>query len=375
MKIIETNNELHIYNDDKLRTHDHIPANYYEVRFSKAEGFRLAKHPIMQIKEDRVYGSHDEKTEKVLNSFDMFNRNLGVMLSGDKGMGKSLFARMLSKKAVERGLPVILVDFYMPGIMSYLSSIEQEAVILFDEFDKTFEEKSEYNPQYEVLNVLDGIGYGKKLYVFICNDLSEINDCMLNRPGRIHYHFRISYPTEIEIKQYLEDKLDLKYHDKIEDVIKFSYMTKLNYDTLRAIAFELNNGYEFKETINDLNILRNRNHCSSVLRIEYKNGTVFSRRVSLDLFDPKSYDRGWTYDEDKKDNRGEVLATVYSNKVSMLESDSNEDYFAIVDELEINEVDLNKDDDKDDAYYGDVNNVKLVTLTRPDDKSYTKKFF
>ena len=91
----------------------------------------------MVVKE-KVYGVHPEKADKVIAAFAMFERNLGVILSGDKGIGKSLFARVLSSKAVKTGYPVIIVDQFIPGIASYIESIDQEAVILFDEFDKTF---------------------------------------------------------------------------------------------------------------------------------------------------------------------------------------------------------------------------------------------
>ena len=41
-------------------------------------------------------------------------------------------------------MPLIIIDTYIQGIASYIESIEQEVMVLFDEFDKTFGEvKSE----------------------------------------------------------------------------------------------------------------------------------------------------------------------------------------------------------------------------------------
>ena len=73
---------------------------------------------------------------------------------------------------------------------------------------------------------------------------------MINRPGRFHYHFRFDYPTADEIEVYLRDKIDEKYYPEIKEVVNFSYKVKLNYDCLRAIAFELNSGEKFSEAIN-----------------------------------------------------------------------------------------------------------------------------
>lgn len=377
MKIIESNGQFNIYGGSSLIAYDELPIGYYEVCFHEKKGFWLESHPEMEIKEEKVYGNHLEKVNKVLKSFDVFNRNLGIMLSGDKGMGKSLFARILSKAAIEHGLPVIVVNYYAPGIMSYIDSIQQEALVLFDEFDKTFEEREDYNPQYEVLNVLDGLSVGKKLFAFICNDLAEINDCMLNRPGRIHYHFRFSYPTEDEVREYLKDKLNPAYYDQIEDVIKFSCMVKINYDCLRAIVFELNNGYGFKESINDLNILalHNSENCC-VFEIEFKNGKKFEHNVSFNLFESDRYVKAWVIDEDSR-ALGEICASFYSDNVDMIK---NKEYFATIREVELNSLEVYRRYEENElkeleAYYLNPENVVLATLRKADDKIKNKRYF
>lgn len=377
MKIIESNEQYYIYGGNSVTTHDELPAGFYEVQFQKQQGFWLTKHPTMQVKEDKVYGDHGKKINKVLNAFDSFNRNLGIMLSGDKGMGKSLFARMLGRVAVNKGLPVIIVNFYTPGIMNYINSIDQEVLMLFDEFDKTFEEKDDYNPQYEVLNILDGLSIGKKLFTFICNDLESINDCMLNRPGRIHYHFRFSYPNESEVTEYLKDKLNPKYYDQIEKVVKFTCMTKVNYDCLRAIAFELNNGYGFEESINDLNILRlngSNNYCT--LEVHYKNDKVFVEDITFNLFDPDEYVRVWATDTDRGPI-GEVRVSFNNKDIDMVK---NKEYFATISEINVESLDFYKlyseeEQDKLQEYYLDSDNIVMACIKKHSDKNKNKRFF
>ena len=136
MKIVNTGIKYQIY-DDSLRTFDFLPAATYCVRFSKLSGFYLESRPNMQVNET-VYGPHESKVEKVIASYNAFPRSLGVILSGAKGIGKSMFARLLSTRAISAGLPVLIVDEAISGIASYLESIDQEVMILFDEFDKTF---------------------------------------------------------------------------------------------------------------------------------------------------------------------------------------------------------------------------------------------
>lgn len=286
MKAIEIGNSFRIY-DDSLRTHDALPAQTYRVHFEKMSGFSLDLHNDMEINE-KVYGVHDNKLHKVMSAFRDFNRSLGVILSGKKGIGKSLFAKMLCKEAVTNGYPVIIVDTAIPGISAYLESIEQEVVVLFDEFDKVFAPRNQedsFNPQTELLSLFDGTASGKKLYVITCNELHKLNDFLINRPGRFHYHFRFEYPTTEEITVYLQDKLSPKYYDEIKSVASFALRVPLNYDCLRAIAFELNAGLPFKEAIQDLNIL-NVESMNYRAVLYYKDGSfVKNNRVHIDFFD------------------------------------------------------------------------------------------
>ena len=260
MKIVCTGNTYRIYGDD-LKTYDKLPVGTYEVCFHPMQGFWLEKKDDIVLTE-KIYGVHEAKAEKILNSFALTDRNLGVILSGNKGIGKSLTAKLMVQKAVERGIPVILVNDCIKGVASYIADIKQEVVVLFDEFDKTFKiNKRDENGgnQDEFLTLFDGLDCGKKLFIVTCNSLSDLSDYLVNRPGRFHYHLRFNYPSIDEIKEYLSDKLDPKYYNQIEDVVKFSNVTDLNYDCLRAIAFELNLGNSFSEAIKDLNITNYEN--------------------------------------------------------------------------------------------------------------------
>ncbi len=280
-----------IYNNI-LKTYDRLPAQFYTVRFSKGNGFFLEHTSDLEIKEGKVYGVHDAKCDKVLATFQKFARNLGTILSGDKGIGKSLFAKQLSIKAIERGYPVIIVDRYIPGIASYIADIEQECLILFDEFDKTFGEIQAENgmaqPQTELLTLFDGLTNGKKLFVITCNNLHKINEFLVNRPGRFHYHFRFEYPSPEEIKEYMQDKLPESVWGEIDKVIAFSKKAKLNYDCLRAIVFEISLGLTFKEAIVDLNIV-NTEHVAYNVVLYYDNGVlVENSSCYVDVFNGRN---------------------------------------------------------------------------------------
>ena len=278
MHIVESGKRNRIFNN-AITTYDQLPPKTYRVDYDpETRIFSLLEAHDFEIPETKIYGQHLDKVKKVLNSMDKMNRNLGVILSGDKGIGKSLFSKCLGLKARKKGIPVILVNEYHEGIANFLEEIEQTVMILFDEYDKTFDEKK-HNCQAEMLSLFDGVSAGKKLFVITCNEIQSLSQYLINRPGRFHYHFRFLYPTADEIRDYMEDKLDKQYYDEIENVIAFSVRMNLNYDCLRSIAFELNNGLKFQEAINDLNIIRISQYKNIKIIVEFENQATLSGKI------------------------------------------------------------------------------------------------
>ncbi|MBO5969845.1 MAG: ATP-binding protein [Clostridia bacterium] len=283
MNIVNSGTRYQIYSDD-LQTMKTLPAGAYDVRFAKYTGFFLESRPPLAVKEEKIYGKSSVKTDKILSGYEKTDRNFGVMLSGPRGVGKSLFARLLIEKGIAKGYPVILVSDYIPGVADFLSSIQQEVIVLFDEFEKVFSKKEDSDPQTELLPMFDGTDSGKKLFVITCNDTKKLNECLLDRPGRFYYHFTMTPPTAEEIREYMTDKLTTPSDDVLSKVISYSSMANLTYDCLRAIAEELNRGYDLEETMEDLNISRERG-AKYKIKVVLSDGTAGSDDFSYAYFD------------------------------------------------------------------------------------------
>lgn len=289
MNVVNSGSKYQIYGED-IKTYKSLPIMSYDVDFNKFTGFYLSSRPDLITNEEKIYGSHEEKVNKVMRSFAATDRNFGIILSGQKGIGKSLFARVLAQAAINNGFPVVTVSTYIPGIADFLMSIEQEIVVIFDEFEKTFGEKEGSDPQEEMLSLFDGLDNGKKLFVITCNEVGRLNSYLLNRPGRFHYHFNITNPSDAEVREYMTDKLKPEYHSEIDRIVNFSRTINITYDYLRAIAFELNLGSTLEDALGDLNITR-----TSDVRFDYLVTTVDGRMYSaaaqrLDLY---SKDNVW----------------------------------------------------------------------------------
>ena len=278
--------------------------------YSREEGCYLQLRPDIRVTE-KVYGEPAEKLDKVMRSYSQFGRSLGVILSGEKGLGKSLFARLLAERAVRDGYPVILIDACYPGLTRFLESIETECVILFDEFDKIFRyDEDERDEQASLLSMFDGTGGTKKLYVVTCNYLYDMNSYLINRPGRFHYHLRFRYPSQDDVRAYLTDQLREEMYPEIEKVVDFSRRVSLNYDCLRAIAFEMNNGLPFRDAIGDLNILVTDRETFDVYLYCEGGGSLYKMKYETNL-----YERDGTMGYIKlNDDSGQVVLGAYYDK-------------------------------------------------------------
>lgn len=370
MNVVHSGDTFQIYGE-ALKTYDKLPVGTYDVCFHKMMGFYLTSHADLVVNEEKIYGSSPAKVEKVLRGFQAVDRNFGVILSGRKGIGKSLFARQLAVRAKDYDLPLLLVSCYYPGIADFISSIDQKVIVLFDEFEKTFAEQEHNNPQEELLSLFDGIDSGKKLFIITCNEVHKLNSYLINRPGRFHYHFVLGNPNPDEIKEYMTDKLKPEYHHLIKKLVGFSMNVDLTYDVLRAIAFELNMGYSFEDTLMDLNISKEGTPKYTV-KVEFADGTC-RMRVG-ERINTYSNDRVYIWFNDKNGRSSESIRLDFNPSDIVLDIDHSEmmlDPSKVERYIDADYFDVDKPEEMRRLNYLQNLEISKITFTRmTDDYNY-----
>lgn len=180
----------------------------------------------------KIYGIETKFINRVKKTYDNTTGNLGILLNGVKGTGKTVTSKQICN---ELGLPVIIIYQRYDGIPNFINDIQQNVIIFVDEFEKVYTDRD-----HSVLTIMDGAmdnGF-RKVFLLTTNEL-YINQNMIQRPGRIRYLKTYGDLSVEMITEIVDDKLI--YTELRKETIEFiSQLETITVDIVKAVVDEVN---------------------------------------------------------------------------------------------------------------------------------------
>lgn len=203
----------------------------YDLKITKQWGEVITKFTIngeMNLPKKVFTTKKDDLfIKRVLHSYNNDTKNTtGILLTGDKGSGKTVTAKVIAQKA---NLPIVVVhsETLLTELNDFFKSFDDPVCILFDEVDKNFATQN-------LLTFLDGIQKtAKKLVVMTANDSNRIDEFLKNRCSRVRYYR--NYSIMEDAKEYAEMIAKDRGLENVDEVVNF-IVEKIKFPSIDNIC-------------------------------------------------------------------------------------------------------------------------------------------
>lgn len=230
---IQKGNEFYISDIYDLKK---LEPAIYSVKHNQLLGYYLNKEKEKFDFKYKVYGLEYNFINRVEKSFEKSKNNLGVLLYGIKGTGKSVTSKLICNKI---NLPVICIDDFASDenndLENFVNSIPQDIIVFIDEYEKKYEYHND-----NLLSIMDGSATSlyKRLFILTTNSMN-INSNMIGRPSRLRYIKSYSSIEESLQLEIINDLLNDK--SKTKELIDFcKTLDIITVDILKSLIEEIN---------------------------------------------------------------------------------------------------------------------------------------
>lgn len=177
------------YHRTKAEQHDKLPVGVYTLDWNDEERcFYLNRLQDRYTFDYKLYDFDANFVKRVGKTYQKKKGNLGVLLCGTKGCGKTVTAKQICNLYMsDFSVPIILITVAHNGIPEFIGEIHQDVLILIDEYEKIFTPHN--GSDGYLLSLMDGAlsNNFRRTFILTANYTQDINDNLMQRTGRILY--------------------------------------------------------------------------------------------------------------------------------------------------------------------------------------------
>jgi hypothetical protein len=222
---------------DITDTFDKVPVGVYTLDYDPRNNEYYLTRQSDFILPSKIYGTNTDIINRWKKSYEVnSDKNMGIILSGIKGGGKTITAQ---KFCIEMNKPVILINTPYEGsdFISFLVNPKiGECIIFIDEFEKIY--NHDHYSSRDLLALMDGT-YQTKLIFLLTVNTYNLGDYFVNRLNRIKYRQDFNDLNTDTMTEVINDMLINKDHT--ESIHEFFKMINMcTFDLLVNLIKEMN---------------------------------------------------------------------------------------------------------------------------------------
>lgn len=273
MNILNNNGKYFFFNS--LTIEHQLASKVYLFDFDENGNCWLEEAEEFKFPE-KLYDVSGDLRTMINKSFNTYKTNLGVLLSGNKGQGKSLTAKLICR---DMDQPVILINKQIPkdvNFVAFLNNVKQNYTLYVDEFEKLFgvsnDKDNPFHSQETFLSFMDGVLTNEHKVLFLLTANDSVNEFLINRPSRVKFLVEYEELPESLFNLIVDDKLeDLSFKQDLVDNVS---LINLNIDLLISIIHDIN---LFKKPFSTFKSMYN-------YKFEHFKYEVYEVRDGIDVF-------------------------------------------------------------------------------------------